>query len=239
MFNIVFSNSWRSWQPFPSLLNLWKFPFFFSLHSLYTRLTLHCHGNDVTVSHLHISLLLNTAKKEHGSMWERDTDRDTERERDGERQRRRKGSVSLETDWGSPQPPLVLNWLKSACYPQCLEPTESLFLGCLCPLCLFVSTHSSGQNSSLHFMPLNHACYSQVCFMLIHNQIIKHQSPTGSYLVLFCNYCSQEWMNLQLFFWTKVMQLAALFLLFPDKLQWCKKINNCKPTGQNWNSLWN
>lgn len=29
---------------------------------------LHCHGNDVTVSHLIISLLLNTAKKEHGSV---------------------------------------------------------------------------------------------------------------------------------------------------------------------------
>lgn len=31
--------------------------------SLYTRLTLYCHGNNVTVSHLHISLLLNTSEK--------------------------------------------------------------------------------------------------------------------------------------------------------------------------------
>lgn len=55
------------------------------------------------------------------------------RERGRGRQRRREGSVSLETGWGSPQPPLVLNWLESACYPQCLEPTELLFLGCLYP----------------------------------------------------------------------------------------------------------
>lgn len=144
-----FFNSWRLWQPFPSLLNIWKVPFFFSLHSLFTQLTLHCHGNDVTVSHLHISLLLNIAK-EHGSVQERKR----------ERQRRRNGSVSLETDWGSPQPPLVLNWLESACYPQCLEPTGSLFLGCLCTLCFCVSyacTHK-----------LTHRLWSKFRFIYCH-----------------------------------------------------------------------
>lgn len=34
---------------------------------LYSWLTLYCHGNSVTVSHLHISLLLNLAEKERGT----------------------------------------------------------------------------------------------------------------------------------------------------------------------------
>lgn len=52
--------------------NLWKIPFLSSRRSPYTRLALHCHGNDVTVSHLHIAPHLpppeHTSKKEHGSV---------------------------------------------------------------------------------------------------------------------------------------------------------------------------
>ena len=53
--------------------------------SLHTGLALHCHGNDVTVSHLQISLLLNTTKMEHGSVREKDREKYTE-ERGGERE---------------------------------------------------------------------------------------------------------------------------------------------------------
>lgn len=65
--SLVFSSLVWNCSPrsFPSLLNLWKFLLF----SPIARVALHCHGNDITVSHLQISLLLNTAKKEHARMW--------------------------------------------------------------------------------------------------------------------------------------------------------------------------
>ena len=63
---------------------IWKSLLCFSFPSTFTQLTLHCHGNDVTVSHLHISLLLNTAKKEHGRVCKRERGRGRERGREDE-----------------------------------------------------------------------------------------------------------------------------------------------------------
>lgn len=81
---LFFSNCWRSWQSFPSLLNLWKFPFFSSLHSLYTPSSLPwqwCYSE--SPPHLPPPQHRQEGTRERG----RERQRDIYREREGDRDR--------------------------------------------------------------------------------------------------------------------------------------------------------
>lgn len=73
--------------------------------------------------------------------------------------------------------------------PTILEPTESLFLGCLCPVCFFffpsVQTHTNKlrfwSKFRFAFIPLKRAVRAQVCSVIRYDQILKLQNSKQSF----------------------------------------------------------
>lgn len=77
--------------------------------------------------------------------------------------------------------------------PTILEPTESLFLGCLCPVCFFSSrlfkrTHTNKlrfwSKFRFSFIPLKRAVRAQVCSVIRYDQILKLQNSKTVFLQL-------------------------------------------------------
>ncbi len=204
---LFFSNCWRSWQSFPSRLNLWKFPFFLSLHSLYTPSSLPwqwCYSE--SPPHLPPPQHRQEGTRERGRERQGDIYRERERERERETEEE-KGLCFPGNRLGVSPTPIGSQLVGISLLPRMLGANRvSVSRLSLSSLFCSVSSHACAHKHTQVLVKIQS--------MLIHNQKIKHQSTTGSYLFfLFCLafiadrkdwicscFSEQMWCSLQHFF---------------------------------------